>query len=205
MRSLAAVICALLFASTAQAADLSVTVTSPQGRPVVDAVVTAYPNAAYDKSRIRFAWPYRVTQRNMTFDPFVLIVPVGADVSFPNQDTVRHHVYSFSPAKTFELKLYGQDETRTIRLDKAGVVALGCNIHDQMSAFIVVVDTPFAAKTDARGVAVLRGMPGDQARVQVWHPYAKAKGNLFSQTAPLAGGQLAVKLDTRPAPRHGAY
>jgi hypothetical protein len=141
----------------------------------------------------------------MTFDPFVLIVPVGAEVAFPNQDTVRHHVYSFSPAKTFELKLYGQDETRTVRMDKAGVVALGCNIHDQMSAFVVVVDTPFAAKTDATGQVTLRNMPGDAARLQVWHPYAKTKGNLVSQPVALSAGRAAVTLDLRPPPKRGAY
>jgi len=205
MRGALSVLFALALSTTAHAADLSVTVKSAQGRPIVDAVVTAYPNAPYDKSRIRFAWPYKVSQHNMTFDPFVLIVPVGAEVTFPNQDTVRHHVYSFSPAKTFELKLYGQDEARAVRFDKAGVVALGCNIHDQMSAFIVVVDTPFAAKTDARGVAVLRGLPGDNARVQVWHPYAKAKGNQVTESVTLASGQMAVTLGTRPAPKRGAY
>ena len=205
MRGALSVMFAFILATAAQAADLSVTVKSAQGRPVADAVVSVYPNAAYDKTRIRFPWPYKVSQHNMAFDPFVLIVPMGAEVTFPNQDTVRHHVYSFSPAKTFELKLYGQDETRAVRFDKAGVVALGCNIHDQMSAFIVVVDTPFAAKTDARGVAVLRGLPGDQARVQVWHPYAKAKGNLVSQSTALAPGQLTVTLDVRPALKRGAY
>ncbi|MDB5452149.1 MAG: methylamine utilization protein [Caulobacteraceae bacterium] len=200
-----ALVVVLAFSTVAQAADLTVVVKTPQGRPVADAVVTAYPNAAYDKSRIRFAGPYRVSQHDMTFDPFVLVVPVGAEVSFPNLDRVRHHVYSFSPAKTFELKLYGQDETRTVRMDKAGVVALGCNIHDQMSAFVVVVDTPFAVKTDAKGEAVLRGLPGDQARVQVWHPYAKAKGNAVSQSAALSAGPLGVTLDLRPTPHRGAY
>ncbi|HET9159884.1 MAG TPA: methylamine utilization protein [Caulobacteraceae bacterium] len=205
MRSVLGLLLALSTAASAQAADLTVFVRTAQGKPVANAVVTAYPNGAYDKSRIRFSWPYRVSQHDLTFDPFVLIVPVGSEVSFPNQDSVRHHVYSFSPAKTFELKLYGQDETRTVRFDRAGVVALGCNIHDQMSAFIVVVDTPFAAKTDAAGLATLRGMTGDQARLQIWHPYAKAKGNAVAQTASMTAGKVVVNLDLRPAPKHGAY
>jgi plastocyanin len=205
MRCVLALLFALLAATAAQAADLTVTIRTPQGKPVANAVVTAYPSGGYERSHIRFAWPYRVSQHDLMFDPFVLIVPVGAEVSFPNQDTVRHHVYSFSPAKTFELKLYGQDETRTVRFDKAGVVALGCNIHDQMSAFVVVVDTPFAAKTDASGVAVLRGMSGEQARVQVWHPFAKARGNTVSQTTSLAAGRISVSLDLRAPLRRGAY
>jgi plastocyanin len=205
MRFVLALLAFLTMATAARAADLLVVVKTPQGRPVIDAVVTAFPNGAYDKSRLRFAWPAKVTQRNMAFDPFVLIVPVGAEVSFPNLDTIRHHVYSFSPAKTFELKLYGQDETRSVRFDKTGVVALGCNIHDQMAAFVVVVDTPFATKTDANGQAVLRGLPGDHARVDVWHPYAKAKGNQISRSVSLASGRDAVTLDLRAPPRRSAY
>ncbi|CAN5266135.1 hypothetical protein BH11PSE2_BH11PSE2_05490 [soil metagenome] len=205
MRGAIALIAALCLSTAAHAADLSVVVKTTQGRPVADAVVTAYPNGAYDKSRIRFSWAFRMTQKNMTFDPFVLVVPVGAEVSFPNLDNLRHHVYSFSPAKTFELKLYGHDETRTVRFDKAGVVAIGCNIHDQMSAFIYVVDTPFAAKTDASGQAVLRGLPGDQARVKVWHPYGKAKEGAVEQSVALAAGSAAVVLDLRPPPKRGAY
>ena len=166
---------ALGLAAPLAAAPLTVRVVDASGWPVRDAVVTLYPAGAAARPA-HAGGRYVISQQNMQFHPFLTIVPVGSDVSFPNFDNTKHHVYSFSPAKTFELKLYGQDEARAVRFDKAGVVALGCNIHDQMSAFIVVVDTPFAAKTDARGVAVLRGLPGDNARVQVWHPYAKAKG-----------------------------
>lgn len=205
MRALLAIIAGLVLPSLAQAADLTVTVRNGQGRPVADAVVSVYPSAPYDRRTIRFPWPNRVTQHDLRFDPFVIIVPVGAEVSFPNLDNVRHHVYSFSPAKTFELKLYGHDETRTVRFDKVGVAALGCNIHDQMAAFVVVVDTPFAGKTDAGGQVTLRGVPGDQARMQVWHPYAKARDGRIEQSVSLAGATQAVTLDVRPAPRRGAY
>src|SRR5262249_23057813 len=107
-----------LFAPVAAfAGDVSVTVRPPQGQPVADAVVSV---AAPHSGPIRFAWPYRMAQHNVQFDPFVLVVPVGADVAFPNLDGVRHHVFSFSPAKTFEIKLYGRDETRVVRFDKPG-------------------------------------------------------------------------------------
>lgn len=209
MRGLLIFIAALALASSAAAADLTVTVKTPAGRAVRDAVVTVYPSAGFDRSRIRFSWPYRMSQHDMRFDPFVLIVPVGAEVSFPNLDTVRHHVYSFSPAKTFELKLYGSDQTRAVRFDRVGVAAIGCNIHDAMVAYINVVDTPFAAKTDANGQAVFRGLPAGQARVRTWHPYAKVRGAQVEQAivAAAAGAQsLAVGLDLRAAPvRHGGY
>ena len=97
-----------------------------------------------------------VSQKNLQFHPFLTIVPVGADVSFPNLDPTKHHVYSFSPAKRFELKLFAKDQSRTVHFDKPGVVALGCNIHDQMSAFIVVTDSAWTARTNAQGHGRLR-------------------------------------------------
>jgi plastocyanin len=187
-------------ASAAYAGDVAVTVRTSQGRPVADAVVTL---AAPRAGAIRFPWPYRMAQRNMQFEPFVLIVPVGADVAFPNLDRIRHHVYSFSPAKTFELKLYGRDETRIVHFDKPGVVDLGCNIHDNMVAFIVVVDTPYAAKTDASGVAVIHDAPAGPHALRVWRPYLRAPGNAVaaSATVPEAGEtRLAIVADLRPAP-----
>jgi hypothetical protein len=172
----------------AVAGDVVVDVRTPQGKPVVDAVVTV---AAPHSGPLRFPWPYRMAQQNLQFEPFVLIVPVGADVSFPNLDIVRHHVYSFSPAKTFELKLFGHDETRVVHFDKAGVVDLGCNIHDNMIAYIVVVDTPFAAKTNPAGEAVVRGVPAGTRSVRVWHPYMRAPGNSVSLNMVVPGeGQV---------------
>ncbi len=196
---------ALMLASPALAADLLVTVRTPRGAPVADAVVTV---AAPYSGPVRFAWPYRMAQQNIQFHPFVLIVPVGADVAFPNLDKVRHHVYSFSPAKTFELKLYGQDETRVVHFDKPGVVELGCNIHDSMVAFIVVVNTPYVGKTDAQGQARIAGLPAGAATVRVWRPYLKAPSNAVSQVVqiPAAGAHWEVTADVRPPPdRQGAY
>jgi hypothetical protein len=179
MRQLAAFLLAFLIPLQAVAGDVVVSLHNGQGKPIADAVVTI---AAPHAGPIRFPWPYRMAQQNLQFDPFVLVVPVGADVDFPNRDPVRHHVYSFAPAKTFELKLYGQDQTRVVRFDKAGIVPLGCNIHDNMVAFIVVVDTPYAAKTDASGQAVIHGVPAGAQSLQVWHPYLRTPGNAIALT-----------------------
>lgn len=184
----------------AVAGDVVIDVKTPQGQPVANAVVTV---AAPHSGPIHFPWPYRMAQQNMQFDPFVLIVPVGADVSFPNLDTVRHHVYSFSAAKTFELKLFGHDETRVVHFDKPGVVDLGCNIHDNMIAYIVVVDTPYAAQTNAAGEAVVHGVPAGARAVRVWHPYLKAPGNAVSLTlaVPAVGrARQSVVADMRLSP-----
>jgi plastocyanin len=206
MRLLIALWLLLLTAGAALAGDLTVTVRTPAGQPVANAVVSV---AAPHDGPIRFAWPYRVAQRNMQFDPFVLIVPVGAEVAFPNLDNTRHQIYSFSPTHPFQLRLYGREETRTVRFERAGIVALGCNIHDSMIAFIVVVDTPYAARTDAQGQAVIRDVPAGPRAVRVWHPYLRAPGNALSLQAavPAAGGvrvQATGALNPPPA-RHGMY
>jgi plastocyanin len=203
-------LCALLVATSVSAAELSVRVRTPAGRPVADAVVTLYPAGGVPAgAAIHFDWPMRMAQQNLQFSPFVLIAPAGAAVAFPNLDAVRHHVYSFSPAHPFELKLYSRDETRTVRFDKPGVVALGCNIHDNMIAFIKVVDTPYAAKTDAQGLAVLRTAPSGPVTMHVWQPYMKAPGNEVVRSVNVAreGGTMeVVAVDVRnPPDRRQAY
>src|SRR3954454_1358127 len=170
------VVLALAGASTPlAAAPLSVRVVDASGKPVRDAVVTLYPtvNAARPAhAGSRFV----VSQQHLQFHPFLTIVPVGADVSFPNLDPTKHHVYSFSAAKKFELKLFAKDQSRTVHFDKPGVVALGCNIHDQMSAFIVVTDSPWTARTNAQGLVTFADAPNGPGRVTVWHPYLRAPG-----------------------------
>lgn len=191
-------------AASATAGELSVQVRTSAGRPIANAVVALYPaNGVPAGTPIHFDWPMRVAQQNLQFSPFVLIAPVGATVAFPNLDAVRHHVYSFSPTHPFELKLYGRDETRTVRFDKPGVVALGCNIHDSMIAFIKVVDTPYAAKTDADGTALLRVAPAGPAMMRVWQPYMKAPNNEVARPVNVAregATREVVTVDVRNAP-----
>jgi plastocyanin len=207
LRGLFALALALGAAGRAWSADLKVLVVNARHQPDADAVVMVRPAAGGARGPIRFPWPMTVEQRDMRFRPFVLVAPVGADVAFPNHDPFQHHVYSFSPAKAFELKLYGHDETRRVRFDKAGVVALGCNIHDDMTGFIRVVDTPYAVKTDARGAAVVHGLPEGAARLAVWHPYIRGGRDLERNLVVGPGGaSLTVTVDVRAAPMpHGDY
>jgi len=193
---------ALLLAPMAEATDLRVAVAGADGRPVADAVVTVRVARA-PPGRIQFPWPMAIAQHHMEFDPFVLIAPAGATVAFPNLDPVRHHVYSFSPAGPFELRLYGRDESRSVAFRTAGVIAIGCNIHDNMSAFIYVVDTPYAAKTDAEGVATLRDLPPGAATLRVWHPYSRAPDGHTERAITLAqSGQASERFELRlRAPR----
>ena len=180
------------------AAPLAVRVVDASGKPVKGAVVTIYPTVGQHAPKPKGR--YVVSQQNLQFHPFMTIVPVGADVSFPNLDPTKHHVYSFSTAKRFELKLFARDQSRTVHFDKAGVVALGCNIHDQMSAFVVVTDSAWTAQTNAQGLATFDA-PGGPARFTVFHPYLRTPGNMVQQA--LAPNQrnvrLAVKLRAPPA------
>lgn len=183
-----AVLSILLAPAPALAGDLIVTVRDAAGRPTPNAVVMVRPASGVPAAPIRFPWPYTVAQQNIQFDPFVLVVPVGATVGFPNRDKVRHHVYSFSAGNKFELKLFGRDESRSVVFRAPGVAAIGCNIHDQMVGFIRVVDTPWAVKTGPDGVATLRDIPPGAATVTVWHPWLRApKGEVTRKVVTTAG------------------
>lgn len=183
-----------LAATAAHAAPVSVTVTGAGGKPLAGAVVTVeVPGIPAPAPR----GSYVMAQHNIAFDPHVLIVPVGATVSFPNQDKVRHHVYSFSAPKKFDLKLYGRDETKSVVFDKAGVVALGCNIHDSMSGFVFVTTTPYAGITDAAGHVTIGGVPAGRATLHVWHPAIRAPGNSLTQPAGIAAAGMAIAVGTQ--------
>ena len=198
VRNLLVAAAGLALAFPATAAPLAVRVIDASGKPVKDAVVTLYP--ASGQRAPKPGGRYVVSQQNLQFHPFMTIVPVGADVSFPNLDPTKHHVYSFSAAKRFELKLFARDQSRTVHFDKAGVVALGCNIHDQMSAFVVVTDSAWTAQTNAQGMATFDA-PGGPVRFTVFHPYLRAPGNVVQQalTANQRNVRLAVKLRAPPA------
>jgi plastocyanin len=190
----------LVLFGVAQAGDLRVTVNTPSGAPVQNAVVSVYP--ADGEAAVRPSPETLVmSQKDIAFSPYVLVVPVGSAVEFPNRDNVRHHVYSFSPPHRFELRLYGKEEKRVETFDKPGIVALGCNIHDKMAGFIDVVDTRFAAKTDAQGVAVITGLPAGALKITTWHPLSKAAGGVV-ETSVAGGSSASVVVDLRAPPPH---
>jgi len=204
MKFIVSLLIAVLMSGAAWAGSLTVTVRGADGKPVPDAVVTVHPGGQPSRGPIKFPWPYRVAQQNIQFTPFVLIAPAGAEVSFPNLDKVRHHVYSFSGGNKFELKLYGREENRTVKMPAVGVAAIGCNIHDQMVSFIKVVDTPYAAKSDDAGVATIRDIPSGPVVVRIWHPYLRGmKNEKTLTTTTIGGGDLreSVSIELR-APAH---
>ena len=188
MRAILCLVVWLFGASAVLAGDLTVSVRDASGRPVRDAVVTVHPASGVPRGPIRFAWPLRMSQEDIQFDPFVLVVPVGGTVAFPNLDRVRHQVYSFSRGNRFEIELFGRDQTRTHTFSAAGVAAIGCNIHDAMLAYIRVVDTPWAAKTPASGDITLSAIPAGGATLRIWHPRLAGRGNELARTITVAAG-----------------
>ena len=153
----------------AQTAEIAATVTDQQGRPVADAVLIAVPVDGNLRSPQR-PREGSVDQVDKEFFPRVTVVQLGASVTFPNHDDVRHQVYSFSSAKRFELPLYAGVPAQPIVFDKPGVVVLGCNIHDWMVGYVYVSESPFFAKTGKDGKAVLAELSPRAYVVRVWHP-----------------------------------
>jgi plastocyanin len=171
-KSLLAPVLGLAFAAVlahAQTAEIAASVIDQQGRPVADAVLIAVPVDGNMRSPQR-PRDGSIDQVDKEFFPRVTIVPVGASVTFPNHDDVRHQVYSFSPAKRFELPLYAGVPAQPVVFDKPGVVVLGCNIHDWMVGYVYVSESPFFAKTGKDGKAVLAELPARAYVVRVWHP-----------------------------------
>lgn len=158
----------LAAAAPLHAATVELQVTDASGKPLPGAALfleskearaAAKPGAVVD-----------VVQVNRQFQPTVSVVTVGTPVNFPNRDTVRHHVYSFSPVKKFEIKLYVGTPTAPVVFDNPGIAVLGCNIHDTMAAWVLAVDTPHHGLSGADGRLSLANVPAGSYRLRSWHP-----------------------------------
>jgi len=185
------------------AANLQATVIDLENNPVSDAVVMATPirmpvAKKTPKSMV-------IDQVDKEFIGHVTAVPVGTSISFPNKDNIRHHVYSFSPAKQFELPLYTGTPAKPVVFDKPGVVKLGCNIHDWMVAYIYITDAPYFITTDSEGKAQLANLPAGSYTLKLWHPRMNAAEESTRKSIELgqvedasATWQIELKPDYRP-------
>lgn len=162
------------------AGDLRISVRDTTGTPVADAVVIARGpgKAAAVATAV-------IDQVDKEFVPAVSVIPVGTAVRFPNKDDIRHHVYSFSPAKKFELPLYSGTPAEPVVFERPGVVTLGCNIHDWMLAYVYVTDAPAFSRTGEDGTATLPGLAAGSWEVVVWHPAIKGGKDSPLQPATL--------------------
>ena len=167
--SLAVGMLSLFAFSTAGAATLIASVTEKGNEQLGNAVVYAFPVEGLTESE-KNGGRQIIDQIDKEFVPHVSVIQTGTSIDFPNHDKIRHHVYSFSPAKTFEIPLYKGTPASPIKFDQPGIVKLGCNIHDWMSASVFITDTPYFGISDASGNVVLRDLPAGNYEVYVWHP-----------------------------------
>lgn len=192
--------CVGLFSASLSAASLQAELLDSQGQPLANAVLSlrgpSGPPPAPELSLM--------DQRAQQFAPNVLVVRSGTAVSFPNSDNIRHHVYSFSPAKRFELRLYQGTPSEPVTFETPGVVVLGCNIHDWMVGYIYVTDDPWFAVSDEQGRINLEQLPAGQYSVSLWHPQApdmlpQAAGELqLSEAAVQQRFTLAMQAPNQP-------
>jgi plastocyanin len=181
----------------ALAGNLETHITTPAGSPVEDAAVVLEPLSG---TAISDHPPTAaIEQHNREFSPYLTIVQIGTAVNFPNRDPFKHHVYSFSPAKVFEIKLYAGRPAKPVVFDKPGEVDLGCNIHDWMEAYVLVVNTRYFAKSGGNGQAVVANVPAGRYRLLLWHPRQKA---VFpSREIKIGASPVKLELAMNIAPR----
>jgi plastocyanin len=189
--------CLVLCHSPVLWAAVQITVTDQQGLPLEDAVVELV-----DPANIKFSQKKaEVKQQDLTFIPFVSAYQTGTAVDFPNMDKTRHHVYSFSPAKVFELKLYANKPEAPVVFDQAGIIALGCNIHDYMQAYIYVGDSQFLQVSNSKGQVSFNDLPDGNYQLKLWHPWQNA--DWVAQQVQIKDGQthnyqLAITAQEKP-------
>jgi plastocyanin len=192
--ALALALCLLLAAMRLQAAGVELQVNGPGGQPLAEAVLLLDSREA--RAAVKPMSGAEMEQANKRFTQRVLVVPLGTAVQFPNRDTVRHHVYSLSPAKNFELKLYTGVPANPVVFDKPGVAVLGCNIHDSMVGWVVVAETPHFAQTAANGRARIDNVPPGTYRLRGWHPEMAVGAPAIEQTLVVgaAGASASIAL-----------
>ncbi len=173
------------------AATLEVNV-SDDAEALAGAVVSLHSDAA--KASLKPAQA-KMEQVKSEFTPRVLVVDTGSTVTFPNRDKTRHHVYSFSPAKRFELPLHDASAAAPVTFDAPGIVTVGCNIHDWMVGYVVVSDTPYRGITDERGVVTIE-VPAGSYQLHVWHErQTEATASVERDIDVLAADNAAVQVN----------
>ncbi len=185
----------VVLCGSAFAGDLRVSVVDAAGHPLKDAVIYLQGGAPMAAPAPA---PAVIDQVHKQFVPQVSVIQVGSAVSFPNNDQIRHSVYSFSEAKPFTLKLYAGKPPGPVVFDKPGVVVLGCNIHDQMAAWVVVVDTPYFGKTDANGDLSVQGVKPGTYELVAWYPMMEQGPTLQPVTLQSAEVQRRIQLPVTP-------
>ena len=192
MRTLIAALALGLAPSFALANEVNFKVVDQSGSPVANAVIKV--DAASSDRPMVIDMASAMAQEDRAFKPHVLVVPVGTLVSFPNRDRFRHHVYSFSKGNRFELELYGKDESRSVTFDKPGLVAIGCNIHDDMIGYIHVIDAARAGRSNDTGDAAI-DFDGTSGEAQLWLPDQPERWIALPAMPDNSGDELELRID----------
>ena len=161
----------LTLVNGASAEPLTVNVVDQDGEPLSGAMVSI---SSFDNAGLQGPQSERIhimDQVGKRFVPETLIIRAGDSVRFPNSDNIRHHVYSFSKVKPFELPLYSGEPTNPVRFEQPGMIVVGCNIHDRMQGVIYVSDSDGATLT-SDGVAEFPNLAPGRVRVEVAHQRA---------------------------------
>jgi plastocyanin len=187
-----------LLSAQALAGTLDIEVLDPDGQPVPDVaayVTYATPGASGDPGTAV------MDQVDTRFVPHILVVQQGTAVEFPNSDVIAHHVYSFSKPNNFVLPLYKGDAHDPVTFEHDGIVTLGCNIHDHMLAYIVVVDTPTFGVTNEMGQSHVEVRDSwGQATVHIWSPRIRDK--VLSQAVAPGLSTVTFALEKKLRPAH---
>jgi len=189
----------------AGAAGLGVRISDARGNAVPDAVVTVALQSGGSVSPSPSPSTRVIDQKNETFIPYIEVFRPGDKVVFRNSDNTRHHAYSFAPARQFEFVLAPGESSAPLQLDKLGVVAVGCNIHDQMITYLYVTDAPHVARSGADGIAQLSNLAKGEYDVRVWHPQLRPGAGVDTQRLTIADAtelrDLKFTLSLLPDPR----
>jgi plastocyanin len=180
----------VLLNSLASAQGVVLRLHNNDGEPVVDAVMELLSDSV-SNSTSTAVQEVEIDQRDKEFIPSITTVVAGGSASFPNSDDILHHVYSFSPAKTFDTPLYGSEVDRQYRevFDVPGVIEIGCNIHDWMLAYIYVGQSPLMAISDEQGFVSLTGMAPGSYTLRVWHSRLDEPQNYMEQEIVIEAGR----------------
>ena len=200
-RGILPLVAIMLFAicEPAAATNFTAEIIDQDGRPVTNAVVTLLPEAktSMPAAARHLQTDKIIDQRNETFLPLVTIVPKGGRIVFANNDKTTHQVYSFSPAKQFEITLAHGEKSSPVAFDNSGIAALGCNIHDHMIAYAFVAESPWTALTGADGRAVIPDVPAGNYQAQVWHPKFPPGREPPSLRAVLSGDTTRLSVNVK--------
>ncbi len=195
-RRLAATAFGLGLAGNVMAASLTLSFIDDNGAAIEHAAVALVPAQTQPAAAPQRA---EIVQKDKRFTPLMSAIQTGSAVEFPNRDSVRHHVYSFSPAKTFELKLYLGKPAKPVVFDKPGIVVMGCNIHDHMVAYVLVANTPWLGVSDAQGRVRLSGLPAGDYRLEYWHPRWVGKAEIARLALSVDGDTaFTLKIESQP-------